>query len=84
MSNRQAREARPVKTLANFGILALEFTTEEWIAPHQGQLIRPPPSAGVARLATDHHRNVSLIRRMSGSASRSGAKRARLLWLRLK
>ena len=33
MSNRQAREARPVRNLANFGILALEFTTEEWIAP---------------------------------------------------
>jgi hypothetical protein len=66
------------QNLANFGILALEFTTEEWIAPHQGQLISPPSSAGTARLATAHHRNVSLTQRMSGSTSRSGAKRARL------
>jgi hypothetical protein len=47
-------------------------------SPHQGQLISPPRSAGTARLATAHHRNMSLTQRMSGSASRSGAKRARL------
>src|SRR6185312_13654060 len=42
----------------NFGILGLEFTTEEeWIAPRQGQLISPPSSAGTATLATTHQRN---------------------------
>ncbi len=49
MSNRQAREARTVRNLANFGVLALEFTTEEWIASHQGQLINLASSAGTAR-----------------------------------
>src|SRR2546423_5551768 len=38
----------------------------EWIAPHQGQLISPSSSAGTARLATAHPRNVSLTQRMSG------------------
>jgi len=62
------------QNLTNFGILALEFTTEEWIAPHQGQLISPPSRAGTARLATAHHTNMSLTQRMSGSASRSSLK----------